>query len=79
MIVFVKKVRELIITHFGYIHPIKLLYLLDTLHRIFRCLGVLGLYMDVDRLRPLSQVPSHVQVKRTVRYKFSGNSFAVLK
>ena len=25
------------ITLFGYIHPIKLLYLLDTLHHIFRC------------------------------------------
>ena len=34
MIVFVKRVRKLIITLFGYIHPIKLLYLLDTLHHI---------------------------------------------
>ena len=37
MIVFVKKVRKLMITLFGYIHPIKLLYLLDTLHHIIRC------------------------------------------
>ena len=34
MVVFVKKVRKLMITLFGYIHPIKLLYLLDTLHHI---------------------------------------------
>ena len=31
MIVFVKNVRKLMITLFGYIHPIKMLYLLDTL------------------------------------------------
>ena len=37
MIVFVKKVRKLIITLFGYIHQIKLLYLPDTLHYIIRC------------------------------------------
>ena len=37
MIVFVKKVRKLIITLFGYIHPIKLLHLLYTLYHIFRC------------------------------------------
>ena len=37
MIVFVKKVRKLMITLFGYIHPIKLLYLLDTLHHMIRC------------------------------------------
>ena len=38
MIVFVKKVRKLMITQFGYIHPIKLLYLdlPDTLHHIIR-------------------------------------------
>ena len=34
MIVFVKKVRKLMITQFGYIHPIKLLYVPDTLHHI---------------------------------------------
>ena len=32
MIVFVKKVRKLMITLFGYIHPIKLSYLLDTIY-----------------------------------------------
>ena len=37
MIVFVKKVRKLIITLFCYIHAIKLLHLLDTLHHIIRC------------------------------------------
>ena len=34
MIVFVKKVRKLMMTLFGYIHRIKMLYLLDTLHHI---------------------------------------------
>ena len=37
MIVLVRKVRKLIITLFCYIHPIKLLYLLDTLHHIIIC------------------------------------------
>ena len=37
MIVFVKKVRKLMITHFGYIHLKKLLYLPDTLYHIIWC------------------------------------------
>ena len=36
MIVFVKKVRKIMITLSGYIHPIKLLYLLDTLYHMIR-------------------------------------------
>ena len=38
MIVFVKKVSKLMITQFGYIHPLKSLYLPDTLHHIISVL-----------------------------------------
>ena len=48
MIVFVKKVRKLMMTLFGYIHPIKMLYLLDTLHHIFRCSPHHKLLFDVE-------------------------------
>ena len=52
--VLVKKVKEVMITLFGNTHPVKSLFLFDTLYHITRCLSYLKdiyiyIYIYIDR------------------------------